>query len=54
MKKKNELNHRIVLYKKAEMSKYQKNYILRDINDFVKMSVITLPNFVFALVQKLV
>ena len=31
---------------KILMSKHRKNYILRDINYFVKMSVSTLPNFV--------
>ena len=36
------------------MSERGKNDILRDINNFVKMSVSTLLNFVYALVQKLV
>ena len=44
--KKNERDHGCLIYKKALMSKHRKNYILRDINYFVKMSVSTLPNFV--------
>ena len=47
--KKIELNHGISVYKIALTSEHQKNYIFRDINDFVKMSVSTLvstlPNF---------
>ena len=35
------------------MNKYRKNYILRDINDLVKMFVSTLSNFMYALAQKL-
>ena len=40
--------------KKSLMREHRKNYILRDINDFDKMSVSMLPNFVYALAQKLV
>ena len=40
--------------KKALMTEHRKSYILRDINDFVKMFVSTLRNFVYALAQKLV
>ena len=49
LKKKIERNHCILLYKKAQMIEHRKNYILRDIGDFVKMSISTLPNFVYAL-----
>ena len=56
-KKKIERNHDVLVYKKALMSEQRKNYVLRDINDFVKMSVCTLvctlPNSVYALAQKL-
>ena len=52
------INHGVLLYKKALMNEHRKDYILRNINDFVKMSVSTLvntlPHFVYALVQKLV
>ena len=51
-------NHGISVYKKALISKHQKNYIFRDNNCFVKMSVgqlvRTLPIVVVALAQKLV
>ena len=43
-----EQNHGVLVYKKAE--EHRKNYILRDINNFVKY-VSTLPNFVYALAQ---
>ena len=33
-----ERNHDVLAYKKALMSGHRKNYILRDINYFVKMS----------------
>ena len=48
--KKNEQNHGVFVYKKALVSEYRKNYI----NCFVKMSVSTSPNFVYALAPKLV
>ena len=37
--KKIKQNHSILLYKKALMIEYRKNDILRDISDFVKMSI---------------
>ena len=39
--KKIERNHGVLVYKKALISEYRKNYIFRDINYFVKMSVST-------------
>ena len=51
-------NHGVLVYKKAQISEHRKNYIFRDNNCFVKMSVSllvrTLPIFVDALAQKLV
>ena len=47
-------NYGISVYKKALMSEHRKNCIFRNINYFVNVSVITLPNLVFALAQKLV
>ena len=51
-------NHGISIYKKALISEHRKNYIFRDNNCCVKMSVCllvcTLPIFVDELVQKLV
>ena len=35
-----ERNDRVLLYKKAQMSGHRENYISRDINSFVKMSII--------------
>ena len=37
--KKIEPNHGVLVYKKSLMSEHRKNYILRDINEFIKMSV---------------
>ena len=61
LEKEIERNHGISVYKKSEsvMREHLKNnYILQDINYFVKMSVSTLvstfPNFMKALAQKLV
>ena len=57
MIKKIKRNHGVLVYIKSLMSEHRKNYILRDINYYVKMSVSTLvsslPNFMYALVQKL-
>ena len=53
IKKKIERNYGVLVYKKALMSKYRKNYILWDINYFVKMSFSTLRHFEYALSQKL-
>ena len=51
-------NHGNSVHKKALISEHKKNYIFRDINYFVKMSVsllvCTLPIFVDELAQKLV
>ena len=51
-------NHGISVSKKALISEHRKNYIFRDNNRFVKVSVCllvcTLPIFVDALAQKLV
>ena len=51
-------NHGISVYKKALIIEHRKNYIFRDNNCFVKMSVSllvrTLPIFMDALAQKLV
>ena len=44
-KKKIAGTHGVLLYKKALMSEHRKNYILRDINNFVKMSVSTLVSW---------
>ena len=50
-------NHGISVYKKALISEHRQDYIFRDNNGFVKMSVSllvsTLPIFVEALAQKL-
>ena len=50
-------NHGILVDKKALLSEHRKNYIFRDNNCFVKMSVSllvhALPIFVDALAQKL-
>ena len=53
-KKKKYINHGVLVYKKALMSEHLKNYIFRDINCFVKMSLGMITNFVYALTQKLV
>ena len=50
--KKIEQNYCVLVYKKALMSEHQKNYILRDINYFAKMSVT--KYCVCSLAQKLV
>ena len=52
--KKIEQNHGAFLYKKSLLTEHRKNYILLDKNNFVKMFVSTLTNFVYALAQKLV
>ena len=39
LKKKIEQNHGVLLYKKVLKIEHRKNYILRDISDFVKMSI---------------
>ena len=56
--KKIERNHSLLVYKNALTNEHRKNDILRDINDFVKVSVSTLvsmlSNFVYALAQNLV
>ena len=54
--KKIDQNHDVVIYEKAQMSKHLKNYVLPDMNYFVKMSVgklvSILLNVVYALSQK--
>ena len=52
--KKIDRNHGIKAYKKALKGEHRTNYILRDINYFVKISVSMFPNFGYALAQKLV
>ena len=49
-----EQNHGILVHKKALISEDRKNYILRDINYFVKIVYLYVFNFVYALAQKLV
>ena len=46
-------NHGISVYKKALISKHRKNYIFRDNNCFVKMSVSLLGPFVCRFVKSL-
>ena len=46
-------NHDILVYKKALISKHRKNYIFRDINYFVKMSVGLLVSLLSIFMDKL-
>ena len=50
MIKKINRNHGVLVYQQDLMTEHRKNYVIRDINYFVKMTA-TLSNFVYALAQ---